>query len=117
GLGGWVGEGVRGTHAVGRADGRFEQRGATVDGELGLAGEDDEHFLTAIVEMLADAAVRRDDAAVPEKKIGGQRLVVHYRCDIHRTGATVWRGDALSLIQYIMADALRQRIRYCRRDK
>jgi len=65
--------------------GRFEQRGATVDGKLGIAGEDDEHLITAIVEMLADAAARRD--------------------------------DALSLIQYIMADALRQRIRHCRRDK
>jgi hypothetical protein len=35
---GGVVDGVRATHAVGRADGRFEQRGAAVYGELGLAG-------------------------------------------------------------------------------
>jgi hypothetical protein len=58
-----------------------------------------------------------DDAAVPEQKIGGQRLVVHDRLDEHRAGAIVHSGEALRLLRHIMADAVRQRSRQCRHDK
>jgi hypothetical protein len=67
--------------------------------------------------MLADAAVRLDDAAVPEQEIGGQRLVVQDRLVEHRAGAIMHPGDALSLLRHIMADAIRQRSRQCRRGK
>src|SRR6516225_7374373 len=67
--------------------------------------------------MLTNAAVRRDDTAVPEEKISGQRPVVHDRCDVHRAGAIVRRGDTPSILRHIMTDALRQRSRQCRRGK
>ena len=67
--------------------------------------------------MLTNAAVRRDDTAVPEEKISGQRPVVHDRCDIHRAGAIVRRGDPPSILRHIMTDVVRQRSRQCRRGK
>jgi len=82
---------VRGSHAVGRAHRALEQGGAAVDGEFGLAVKDHEHFFAMIVEVLADAALGMQHAAMQEDEVGRQGLVVHQRPEIHAAGAVMHR--------------------------
>ena len=47
-----------------------QRRRAAIDCELRLAVEDHEHLFALVVEVGADAALRRDDAAVQEVEMG-----------------------------------------------
>ena len=87
----------------------FQGRGAAVDGEFGLAVEDHEHLFAVIVEMLADAAARRDLAPIEEVEIGNQRVARQQAHAAHVARAAV--RAALAVLTGIgMSDALRQRI-------
>src|ERR1700744_2640438 len=54
---------VRRAHAVGSAPGAFQLRRAAIDGKLGGVIEDDEHFLTMVMEMLAYARMGMNHTA------------------------------------------------------
>ena len=101
---GGVVDGVRGAHAVGRADGALEQGGAAIDGELGLVIKDDEHLFAVIVEMLADASAGMEHAAVQEDEVGGQGLVGHQGTEIHGAGAVMHRLEGGGLFEVVMGD-------------
>jgi len=107
---GWIVDAVRVAHAVGGTGGRLQRGGAAVDGELGVvAVQDHEHLFTGIVEMLADAAMGLDDAAMQEDQVGGKRLSAEQGAELHRPGAFMHAGGALHPAGVVMADPGRER--------
>ena len=93
----------------GAAAGPCEKRGAAVDGELRLAVENDEHLLHVIVEVVADAALGLDDAAVQKHQVGVQGIAAQQLHEVHlpRPGVHVLQVAVLRGIG--VRDALRQR--------
>ena len=93
-------------HAVGRAGGGLEERGAAVDGELGLAVEDDEHLFHVVVEVVADAALGLDDAAVEKDEVGVEGLGVEEAGVVEFAGASVDAFGDAELVRFGALDAL-----------
>ena len=93
------------SHAHRGADGPLQQRRAAVDGELGFAVEDDEHLLRCVVEVMPDAAARRDLAAMKEIEIRLKRAAGQQRHAVHVANAAVRPARAITA-RIVMADAL-----------
>jgi hypothetical protein len=97
-----------------RPCGAFEEGGAAIDGELGLAVQDDEHLLALIVKMRPNASAGREDAAMQEVEIGAELEFGRLRIAraeelhvVHGAGAVVHGRHVLELCGIRVRDALR----------
>src|SRR5437588_554235 len=84
------------TYAQGPANTRgarraLEQRCAPVNGELRFAVENHEHLFTIVMEVMPNAALRLDDAAVQEEQIGIQAVTIEQGHVVQLAGAMVDR--------------------------
>src|ERR1019366_6074240 len=105
---GGVVERVRVAEAAGGADGSLELRCAAIHGELGFAIEDDVHLLAVIVKMVAEAALRPEDATVDEVEVGVQAVTIEQDLVIHFAGPGMNGLDRLPAGGIGMGDTLRE---------
>ncbi len=96
---------VRMSHPHRRSRDALQHRRAAVDRELRFAVEDDEHLFGGVMEVVADAAARRDLAAMKEIEIRLQRAAGQERHAVHVADAAVRPARAIPA-GVVMADAL-----------
>ena len=83
-------------------------RRAPVDRELRFAVEDHEHLLDDVVEVMADAGARRNDAAMQEVELRRQRAAIQQRRERHGAGPAVDGGQRAKRRRIRVHNPLRQ---------
>ena len=87
----------------------FNDGRAAVDRVLRLAVEDHEHLFAVVVEVLADAGVRLDDAAVHEPQVRVDGAAVEQREVIELAGSIVDSRRRVPTSRIVVRDAVRER--------
>ena len=97
---------VRMAHAVRHARRALKQRCAAIDRKLRLAIEDHEHLFAPVMEVLADAAVRVDYAAMEEDQVRLHCVRAQHHAEAHGARSIMHRRLVANFRWVIMRDAV-----------
>ena len=100
-------ERVRVSHAGRRACQTFDQRRAPINGELGFAIQDEQHFFASVVKVMTDATAGLQSATNQEIEIHAQGVVVEQLLIDPRSCAAMGRTGR-RLVEIGVRYALRQ---------
>ena len=91
----------------------FDQRGASVNRELGFSVKNHEHLFNSVMEVMANTGARRDLAAMEKIELRGNRATIEQSGERHRPGATMHRRRWTESSRVGVRNAARQ-FRLCR---